>query len=211
LNEYYNKGRKQVSNPEASDKTDKAANAAIEKADDEASKIIYTGLIAQEVEEAAKKLNFEFSGVDKPEAKDGLYGLRYDNFVVPLVKAVQELSKQNEELQNRVETLETLLSKPGNNSKASQDISLTRASLEQNIPNPFNHTTTINYTLPKQFTNGQILITDQNGNVFKRTNVSGTGKGTLNIDAGAFSSGMYTYSLVVDGHVIDSKKMVLTK
>ena len=50
--------------------------------------------MAQEVEEAAKKLSFEFSGVDKPENKDGLYGLRYDNFIVPLVKAVQELSKK---------------------------------------------------------------------------------------------------------------------
>jgi len=50
------------------------------------------------VEAAAKKLNYEFSGVDKPQSKDRVYGLRYDNFVVPLVKALQELSKMSEGL-----------------------------------------------------------------------------------------------------------------
>ncbi len=50
------------------------------------------------MEAAAKKLNYEFSGVDKPQSKDRVYGLRYDNFVVPLVKALQELSKMSEGL-----------------------------------------------------------------------------------------------------------------
>ncbi len=55
-----------------------------------------TGLIAQEVEAAAKTCQYEFSGVDKPQQEGGLYGLRYSEFVVPLVKATQELSAQNE-------------------------------------------------------------------------------------------------------------------
>jgi hypothetical protein len=36
--------------------------------------------------------------VDKPLNKDGLYGLRYSDFVVPLVKAVQELSVENDSI-----------------------------------------------------------------------------------------------------------------
>ena len=62
-----------------------------------------TGFIAQEVAEAAKSLQFDFSGVDAPADSDGLYGLRYAEFVVPLVKAVQEqqtlIEKQNEIIQ----------------------------------------------------------------------------------------------------------------
>src|SRR6266542_4864708 len=73
LNEYYNKGRRQLLN----NKEDGALNAEMKKAEDEASKIVYNGFIAQEVEAAAKKLNYDFSGVDKPQTKDGLYGLRY--------------------------------------------------------------------------------------------------------------------------------------
>ncbi|MBK9017372.1 MAG: hypothetical protein IPM82_26805 [Saprospiraceae bacterium] len=56
-----------------------------------------TGFIAQEVEAAAKELGYDFSGVDRPQNEDGLYGLRYAEFVVPLVKAVQE---QQEEIGN---------------------------------------------------------------------------------------------------------------
>jgi hypothetical protein len=49
-----------------------------------------TGFVAQEVEAAAKSIGFNFSGVDAPENENDYYGLRYSEFVVPLVKAVQE-------------------------------------------------------------------------------------------------------------------------
>jgi hypothetical protein len=79
-----------------------------------------TGFIAQEVETAAKKIGYNFSGVDAPKNKKDVYGLRYDEFVVPLVKAVQELNAiyetqkitngelkaQNDELIKRIEKLE---------------------------------------------------------------------------------------------------------
>jgi trimeric autotransporter adhesin len=74
---------------------------------------LQTGFIAQEVEAAATKLNYSFCGVDKPENTDGMYGLRYAEFVAPLVKAVQEqqqqigeLKKQNELLLKRLTALE---------------------------------------------------------------------------------------------------------
>jgi hypothetical protein len=64
------------------------------------SKIVYTGFIAQDVENAAKSIGYDFSGVDAPKGSEGHYGLRYAEFVVPLVKAVQEqqsiIEKQNE-------------------------------------------------------------------------------------------------------------------
>ena len=59
----------------------------------------YSGFVAQDVEQAAAEAGFAFSGVDKPSTADGLYGLRYEDFVVPLVKAVQEQQQQIEALQ----------------------------------------------------------------------------------------------------------------
>jgi len=53
----------------------------------------------KDVEQAAAEAGFAFSGVDKPSTADGLYGLRYEDFVVPLVKAVQEQQQQIEALQ----------------------------------------------------------------------------------------------------------------
>jgi hypothetical protein len=58
-------------------------------------KIVYTGFVAQEVEQAAKNLHYNFNGVDLPKNENDLYALRYESFVVPLVKSVQELASQS--------------------------------------------------------------------------------------------------------------------
>jgi hypothetical protein len=58
--------------------------------DNDYERIRYTGFIAQDVEEAAKNIGYDFSGVDSPKNSHDLYSLRYAEFVVPLVKAVQE-------------------------------------------------------------------------------------------------------------------------
>lgn len=75
--------------------------------------IVFTGFIAQEVRGAAEQVNYNFSGVDLPANENGFYRLRYEEFVVPLVKAIQELSQRKEaniqairELQQRIEYLE---------------------------------------------------------------------------------------------------------
>ena len=65
--------------------------------------ITQSGFIAQEVKKAAEDVNYDFSGVVAPKSEEGLYSLRYAEFVVPLVKAVQELSKSNDEQQAYIE------------------------------------------------------------------------------------------------------------
>ena len=67
----------------------KAANAA-------KGKIRYSGFIAQEVAETAQEVGYEFSGVDKPQHEKDIYGLRYAEFVVPMVKGMQELNAKVE-------------------------------------------------------------------------------------------------------------------
>lgn len=57
---------------------------------------IESGFIAQEVEAAARAVGYDFSGIDAPQNEYSLYGLRYAEFVVPLVKAVQELQQKLE-------------------------------------------------------------------------------------------------------------------
>jgi hypothetical protein len=91
----------------------KELNAFAKQAISEKERMRLSGFVAQEVETAAKETNYDFSGVDKPNNENGLYALRYSNFVVPLVKAVQELNttinKQQaiiEDLQKRLQLLE---------------------------------------------------------------------------------------------------------
>lgn len=68
--------------------------------------ILYSGFIAQEVEKAAGDLGYDFSGVDKPRSDNDFYGLRYADFVVPLVKAVQEQQQLMDQMKKRIDALE---------------------------------------------------------------------------------------------------------
>lgn len=69
-------------------------------------KIKFSGFIAQEVEAAATKAGYEFSGVVPPPNGKGAYTLRYAEFVVPLVKAIQEQQEYIEKLEARLQKLE---------------------------------------------------------------------------------------------------------
>ena len=72
-------------------------------------KIKYTGFLAQEVEKAAKAANYNFSGYTAPKTPSGLYTLSYEQFVVPLVKAVQEQEAIIINQQKQIDLLEKRL------------------------------------------------------------------------------------------------------
>lgn len=72
--------------------------------------ILYSGFSAQQVEQAAAEVGYDFSGVYKPQNERDHYGLAYAEFVVPLVKAVQELHAQNSALVLENTALKTRLS-----------------------------------------------------------------------------------------------------
>lgn len=71
--------------------------------------IRYHGLIAQDVDRLASEFGVQFSAVVRPENEQSYYSLRYAEFVVPLIKAVQEQQDQMEKMEQRIEELEGLL------------------------------------------------------------------------------------------------------
>ena len=77
-------------------------NNVLQVSYNEAAAIRRTGFIAQEVEKAAEKTGYDFSGVNKPKTAADHYSLSYESFVVPLVKAVQEQNAQIDELKKTV-------------------------------------------------------------------------------------------------------------
>ena len=218
LNGYYDKGR-------INDDNYAQAKAGLQTSMDEAAKIVYNGFIAQEVEATAEKSGYHFSGVDKPASANGLYGLRYSDFVVPLVKAVQELSQENDELkkqneaqqetnsdlQKRLAKLEAIMNvQQTSGSRKLETSNSNNALLGQNIPNPFNNTTAVSYSLPVQFVYAKIIVRDGTGRTVKEVKLSGS-KGNINLDASLFSPGIYQYSLYADGKLLDTKQMILAK
>lgn len=71
---------------------------------DETNKTEY-GLIAQEVEDALKQEGTENTGM-LTVTNEGEYQLRYNDLIAPMIKAIQELTVENEELKKRIEKLE---------------------------------------------------------------------------------------------------------
>ncbi len=58
-------------------------------------KITFSGFMAQDVEETANKIGYDFSGIDKSGT---IWGLRYSDFIPSMVKSIQELNQQNKQL-----------------------------------------------------------------------------------------------------------------
>ena len=83
--------------------------------------------------------------------------------------------------------------------------------MNQNDPNPFAEETDITYFLPETVGNATIMFYDNTGVIIKSVELQSKGNGTLDLYASDLSSGMYTYALIVDGKMIDSKKMMKTK
>jgi hypothetical protein len=169
-------------------------------------KIRYSGFIAQEVEAAAKEVGYDFSGVDKPQKEGNLYGIRYAEFVVPMVKAIQEQQKQIEELKAAL-----AIKNNAGAIKLGVNDSNDEILLGQNIPNPADNSTIIPFSIPANCKSASILITDHaTGRAIKAVPLSC--KDThLMLDAGSLASGTYSYTLFVDGASVDTKQMVILK
>ncbi len=89
-------------------------NSFIHAASYDGEKQLHTGFLAQDVEKIAKDLGYEFDGVHAPANGKDHYSLAYSQFIMPLVKGMQEqqviietLQKQNAELIKRVEKIES--------------------------------------------------------------------------------------------------------
>ena len=73
--------------------------------------IRFTGLLAQEVEAAAKKIGYDFSGIDKPANPQTPYGIRYAELVVPMIKAMQEMKALIDKQQKEIDELKAGIKK----------------------------------------------------------------------------------------------------
>ena len=65
------------------------------------------GFIAQEIEDVLKESGIDNSGMITVN-DDGIYGLRYNDLFAPMVKAIQELKTENDELIKEIEQFKTV-------------------------------------------------------------------------------------------------------
>ena len=181
----------------------------------------HVGFIAQEVAQVITENGYIFSGVDVPEEEEsGQYGIRYAEFVIPLTKAVQELSalveaqqQENNILKERIESLENVIANTDKETGNLQSKGITHSiegfALHQNTPNPFNQTTTINAVVPETVQQAKIIVYNLQGLELESYALNHRGNISVEISGGSLPAGIYLYSLMADGMLIDTKKMVL--
>jgi len=64
--------------------------------------------------------------------------------------------------------------------------------------------------MPLSVTDAQIIFTDMLGNVINEVKLA-SGYSTITVDTQDLPNGTYTFSLITDGRVLDTKKMVRIK
>lgn len=188
------------------------------------------GFVAQEVEPILPELVVTSH---KPEVRDSAgaiinssidyKSLNYNAFIAILVKGMQEQNKTIDSLSQILsEVITTVnsccnsnhsmqLNNNSTNSIASQDVNLKDEQsivLETNVPNPFAEQTAINYFLPDNVKKAQMLFYNAQGKLIQSVELTQKGKGSLNVFAQDLSNGIYTYTLVADGKVFETKKMI---
>lgn len=177
---------------------------------------------------------------EKITTKEQYLGVHYVELIPILTKAIQEQQAIIEEQQSENQTLKSELANIKSNYKnleielqqlkdlvyqisdkfsnhrentgnSQQILELNAIShLNQNIPNPFDQTTIIDYFIPKTAQSAQLQITNLRGQVIQ-TRTLNVGKGQVTLHQKDLADGTYAYSLIIDGKVIDTKQMILTK
>ncbi|PVD49445.1 hypothetical protein DC498_24975 [Terrimonas sp.] len=98
-----------------------------------------------------------------------------------------------------------------NNNNAAEKFPNATTFISQNSPNPFNNNTVISYGIAQKFSSAQIMVYDALGRKIKQVTVPMQGTGTIHLNAAAFTSGIYSYSLWIDGQLTETKKMIIIK
>nr|MBP6680062.1 tail fiber domain-containing protein [Saprospiraceae bacterium] len=75
----------------------------------ETEQIRFIGFLAQDVEKAAQESGFNFPGIDIPRNSHEVYALRYTDFIMPMVKAMQEMHTTTIQLQSEVKSQQLLV------------------------------------------------------------------------------------------------------
>lgn len=185
---------------------------------------------AKEGEQGSQQMGFiaqELATV-VPEAvvqgNDGIYAVNYNALTPLLIEGMKQQqgnidaqNKQITEQQQRIQTLEAEIAAlkdqyaPAGTFQNGLPVNPALGNLQQNVPNPFNQQTVINYTVAANAGIASIIIYDLNGRQIRSEQVNQRGNGQLLINANELAPGMYIYALIVDGKAADSKRMIVTE
>jgi hypothetical protein len=152
------------------------------------------GLLAQEVEKVFPEAVYKDN--------EGYLGVDYNSLIPPMLEAIKTLKTQMDFTKELVQA--KILS-------TRQEMAVLEEqgfSLKQNYPNPASQGTSIVYKMPSG-TTGVIAIHSLDGKPVKTITDIAPGGGVATLSAADIKPGLYLYSLIVDGEIVATKKMVV--
>jgi len=159
------------------------------------------GVSAQELQKIFPDLVYE--------GQDGYLTVSYTEMVPILLRSIQELKQELDELKGAGGEDGVRLSR-----SAATAVQATNAAtgnvLYQNTPNPFKEKTTIRFRLADDAQNAAICIFNLSGKMLKKLPIS-SGETSVTVPGYELGEGMFLYTLMVNGLEIDTKRMIITK
>lgn len=169
------------------------------------------GFIAQNIEEVFPELVTTVTkpvfGKDNEETGTFQYkAVNYTGLISVLTSGINEMNTKMTEMEGELEDLKRAIT---NNQKkfGDQNDDKVGFTMEQNRPNPFTSKTTINYTLANN-ASATISVFDMSGKFIRDYNLSKE-KGQVIIDSNEIGKGMFIYSLISNGEIMVTKKMIV--
>lgn len=187
------------------------------------SKNLQFGFMAQELEVVAPNLVINSSLPPEIDSLGNIINaglpvkmINYIGLIPLLVKGYNELKAENDSIMQIVNGCCGVIPSQDGGFKSIQQGSIELENiktmqLEQNDPNPFDASTMIRWSINTDFTNAVVYFYDNAGNRINSYKITEKGNGELQVFGSKLTSGIYTYTLVVDGKIVDSKKMMRAK
>ena len=141
------------------------------------------------------------------ENEDGTKSINYVEMVPLLVQAIGELKAEISELKG--ETAKKAKGQVTALSAPQEEVTL--LSLGQNNPNPFGETTSITVSVPEDVQAAFLYVYNLNGSKVAQVDIPARGATSVTLSAATLSEGMYLYSLVVDGKIVQTRRMIVEK
>lgn len=142
------------------------------------------------------------------ENEDGTKSINYVEMVPILVQAINKLSAKIEELEEG-NAAKKNLSRTASTSGTGDN--LVMLSLGHNKPNPFGTITSIDLSIPDDVQKAFIYVYNLQGQKVDQVDITARGKQTIQLNAATLSDGMYLYSLIADGKVVETRRMIVEK
>ena len=135
--------------------------------------------------------------------------VNYTQLVPILVQAIKELKTELDDLKEAVAASGTRKVNAATNI-ATNTLDEGRGSISQNTPNPFTGQSTVRVSVPDDASDAYIDILTLNGASVKRIPVS-NGLSEVSLSSFEFAPGTYLYTLVVNGKVSETRRMIVNR